>query len=86
MATYGTRDATQFLLPSVESNERYYTLVDRDTGKITLKRINKLNILNESLDATVGTIESSDLMRENLFQKQEQLLQKNKLFPSNHKQ
>jgi hypothetical protein len=59
MATYGTRDATQFLLPSVESNERYYTLVDRDTGKITLKRINKLNILNESLDATVGTIESS---------------------------
>lgn len=58
MATYGTRDATQFPLPSVESNERYYTLVDRDTGKITLKRIVPLSF-NESLDATVGTIESS---------------------------
>jgi len=58
MATYGTRDATQFLLPSVESNEKYYTLVDRDTGKITLKRIIPLSF-NESLDATVGTIESS---------------------------
>jgi hypothetical protein len=58
MATYGTRDATQFLLPSVESKERYYTLVERDTGKITLKRIVPLSP-NESLDATVGTIETS---------------------------
>jgi hypothetical protein len=58
MATYGTRDATQFPLPSVESNERYYTLVERDTGKITLKRIVPLSF-NESLDATVGTIEVS---------------------------
>jgi hypothetical protein len=56
--TYGTRDSTQFLLPSVESNERYYTIVDRDTGTITLKRIVPLSF-NESLDATVGTIESS---------------------------
>jgi hypothetical protein len=58
MATYGTRDATQFPLPSVESNERYYTLVERDTGKITLKRIVPLSP-TESLDATVGTIETS---------------------------
>lgn len=58
MATYGTRDATQFPLPSVESNEKYYTLVDRDNGKITLKRIAPLSF-NESLDATVGTIEVS---------------------------
>jgi hypothetical protein len=58
MATFGTRDATQFLLPSVESKERYYTLVERDTGKITLKRIVPLSP-NESLDATVGTIETS---------------------------
>jgi hypothetical protein len=56
--TYGTRDATQFLLPSVESNEKYYTIVERDTGKITLKRIVPLSF-NESLDATVGTIETS---------------------------
>jgi hypothetical protein len=58
MATYGTRDVTQFPLPSVESNERYYTLVEKDTGKITLKRIVPLSF-NESLDATVGTIEVS---------------------------
>jgi hypothetical protein len=56
--TYGTRDATQFLLPSVESNEKYYTIVERDSGKITLKRIVP-GSFNESLDATVGTIESS---------------------------
>jgi hypothetical protein len=58
MATFGTRDATQFPLPSVESNERYYTLVERNTGKITLKRIVPLST-TESLDATVGTIETS---------------------------
>jgi hypothetical protein len=58
MATYGTRDATQFPLPSVESNERYYTIVERDTGKITLKRI-VFGSTTESLDATVGTIETS---------------------------
>lgn len=58
MATYGTRDATQFPLPSVESNEVYYTLVDEDTGKITLKRVSPLSF-TESLDATVGTIEVS---------------------------
>lgn len=58
MSTYGTRDATQFRLPSVESDETYYTLVDADTGKITLKRISPLSF-TESLDATVGTIEVS---------------------------
>ena len=58
MATYGTRDATPFPLPSVESKERYYTLVERDTGKITLKRI-VFGSTTESLDATVGTIETS---------------------------
>lgn len=64
MATFGTRAANKFKLPSVESEETYYTLVDSDTGKITLKRINKLVPdspiagLSEGQDATVGTIEN----------------------------
>lgn len=64
MATFGTRAASKFKLPSVESEETYYTLIDSDTGKITLKRINKLVPdspiagLSEGQDATVGTIEN----------------------------
>ena len=63
--TYGSRASNQFKLPSVESAETYYTIIDSTTGKITLKRINKLVPdspipgFSESLDATVGTIEST---------------------------
>ncbi|MGA0083459.1 MAG: hypothetical protein ACO3H5_07435 [Candidatus Nanopelagicales bacterium] len=65
MATFGSRGKNKFPLPSVESGENYYTLVDSETGKITLKRINKsvpdspIPGFSEGLDATVGTIESS---------------------------
>lgn len=61
MATFGTRAASKFKLPSVESEETYYTLVDSDTGKVTLKRINKLvpdAPGAENLDRVVGTIEN----------------------------
>lgn len=63
MATYGSRDKNQFLLPSVESKEKYYTLVNPDTYEITVKRISNLVISGtpgaENLDATVGTIASN---------------------------
>jgi hypothetical protein len=52
---YGSRDKNQFKLPSVESNETYYTLVNPNNGEITLKRIS-FGSFTESLDATVGTI------------------------------
>ena len=59
---YGSRNKNQFKLPSVESEETYYTLVNPENGEITLKRINKLvpdspiGGFAESLDATIGTI------------------------------
>jgi hypothetical protein len=59
---YGSRNKNQFKLPSVESKETYYTLVNTETGEITLKRITPLVLdspiggFAESLDATVGTI------------------------------
>jgi hypothetical protein len=62
---YGSRNKNQFKLPSVESEETYYTLVNSETGEITLKRINKLVLdspiggLAEGQDATVGTIPST---------------------------
>lgn len=60
MSTYGTRDATQFELPSVERGAKYYTLIDSTTGEITLKKIDAGNIFGTtSLDVTVGTIPAS---------------------------
>jgi hypothetical protein len=62
MAVYGSRNKNQFKLPSVESDETYYTLVNPDNGEITLKRISKgvldspIGGFAESLDATVATI------------------------------
>lgn len=62
---YGSRNKNQFKLPSVESEETYYTLVNSETGEITLKRINKLVLdspiggFAEGQDATVGTIPST---------------------------
>ncbi len=59
---YGSRNKNQFKLPSVESKETYYTLVNTETGETTLKRISPLVLdspiggFAESLDATVGTI------------------------------
>lgn len=59
---YGSRNLNQFPLPSVESGEKYYTLVNPDNGEITLKRISKgvfdspISLFAEGLDATVGTI------------------------------
>jgi hypothetical protein len=65
MAVYGSRNKNQFKLPSVESDETYYTLVNPDNGEITLKRISKgvldspISLIAEGLDATVGTIAST---------------------------
>ncbi len=55
---YGSRDKNQFPLPSVESGEKYYTLVNSKNGDITLKRIS-FGSFTEGLDATVGTIAST---------------------------
>jgi len=60
MSTFGTRDATQFELPSVEQGARYYTLIDSTTGQTTLKKIDSGNILGlTNLDVTMGTIDAS---------------------------
>jgi len=60
MSTYGTRDATQFELPSVEQGARYYTLVDSTSGQVTLKKIDSGNIFGSTnLDVTMGTIDAS---------------------------
>lgn len=62
MSVYGSRNKNQFKLPSVESDETYYTLVNPDNGEITLKRISKgvldspIGGFAESLDATIGVI------------------------------
>jgi len=60
MSTYGTRDATQFSLPTVEKGAKFYTLVDSTTNEITLKKIDSGNILGRTdLDITVGTVPTS---------------------------
>jgi len=60
MSTYGTRDATQFPLPTVEKGAKFYTLVDSTTKEITLKKISSGNILGRTdLDTTVGTVPTS---------------------------
>jgi hypothetical protein len=57
---YGSRNLNQFPLPSVDSTQIYYTLVNSETGEITLKRFNRSQIIDSALadefDATVGTI------------------------------
>jgi hypothetical protein len=59
---YGSRNKNQFPLPSVESGETYYTLVNTENGEITLKRLNrlipdsKIGGFAEAQDQTVGTI------------------------------
>ena len=57
---YGSRNLNQFRLPSVDSTQTYYTLVNSETGETTLKRFNKSQIIDSALadefDATVGTI------------------------------
>jgi hypothetical protein len=57
---YGSRNLNQFPLPSVDSTQTYYTLVNTETGEITLKRFNRSQIIDSALadefDATVGTI------------------------------
>jgi hypothetical protein len=56
---YGSRNLNQFRLPSVDSTQTYYTLVNSKTGEITLKRLNKFYLDSEfadDVDATVGTI------------------------------
>ncbi len=59
---YGSRNKNQFPLPSVESKETYYTLVNPENGEITLKRLNraipdsKIGGFAEAQDQTVGTI------------------------------
>jgi len=60
MSTYGTRDATQFPLPSVEKGAKFYTLIDSTTKEITLKKIDSGNIFGRTdLDTTVGTLPTS---------------------------
>jgi len=60
MSTYGTRDATQFPLPTVEKGARFYTLIDSTTNEITLKKIDSGNIFGRTdLDITVGTVPTS---------------------------
>ena len=60
---YGSRNKNQFPLPSVDSTQTYYTLVNTETGEITLKRFNRSQIIDSALadefDATVGTIPST---------------------------
>ena len=60
---YGSRNLNQFPLPSVDSTQTYYTLVNTETGEITLKRFNRSQIIDSALadefDATVGTIPST---------------------------
>ena len=59
---YGSRDKNQFPLPSVDSTQTYYTLVNTETGETTLKRLNrlippsKIGGFAEAQDQTVGTI------------------------------
>jgi hypothetical protein len=59
---YGSRNKNQFRLPSVESKETYYTLVNPENGEITLKRLNRvipdspIGGFAEAQDQTVGTI------------------------------
>ena len=57
---YGSRNLNQFPLPSVDSTQTYYTLVNSQTGEIILKRFNKFQIVDSSaadeFDTTVGTI------------------------------
>jgi len=60
--TFGSRAKNKFKLPSVDSTQTYYTLVNSETGEITVKRVNSL-VLDfpgaENLDAAVGTIPST---------------------------
>ena len=59
---YGSRDKNQFPLPSVDSTQTYYTLVNTETGETTLKRLDrlippsKIGGFAEAQDQTVGTI------------------------------
>ena len=59
---YGSRDKNQFHLPSVDSTQTYYTLVNTETGETTLKRLDrlippsKIGGFAEAQDQTVGTI------------------------------
>ena len=60
MATYGAREKNNFSLPGIggQSGAEFYTIVDADTGKITVYKRQALgDIIGISGDSPVASME-----------------------------